>query len=1049
IQRQTGYEFLYNDQVGDSVSRVTLHVQNASIRDVLDLCFQGQPFTYEIVEKAVVIQRKAPALDPDKPQAVVTAVGTVFNEQGQPLGGANVVDKRTNRATITNPKGMFQFPGLEAGSTLIVTYVGYLPQEVKIKDGTAQIIYMKVAKNDLDKIVVQAYGNTSQRLTTSDISTVSAAEIERQPVANVLTALQGNVPGMVVQQVNGYASAPFKVEIRGRTQLDPTRPSEPLYVIDGVPLTVLESGKGGNYASGSTGFNQNGMTGPAGGQSPIFSLNPNDIESVSVLKDADATAIYGSRGANGVILITTKSGKSGKAAFDVNFYEGASKVTKHYSMLNTQQYLMVRREAFKNDNITPNTGNAWDLLTWDTTRYTDLQNELWAGIGRTADAQASLTAGDKQNSLRLSGSFHRETDIMTASGANQRSSAQFNVTHLSLDQRLNISFTSTYSYSNINIKSYPGQVTLPPDLPKIYSAPGKINWSGWTPNSNPFGVLLQPYQSKTGFLNSRIHIQYSVIGGLSIAARLGYSTTHEQQSYLTPIVSQNPAYNPTGSSSFGNNNNTNAIIEPELQYKKAIWKGTLNAQFGGSFQSVEQDGNILNGLGYVNDNLIRSIANAPVKQAADNNSEYKYIAGYARINYNLLNKYIINVSARRDGSSRFGPGRQFGNFGAVGAAWLFSDEKWVKENLSFLSFGKIRGSYGVTGSDNIGDYQFLSAWTSQQNTYINGSPAYLTANLSNPDLEWQVNKKLEAAIDLGFFQDRLLISLAWYRDRSSNELISTPLPTQTGFSNITQNLQANIQNTGLEGTIKAKIIEAEHIHWSASFDIGANRNKLISFPNLAQSPYASQFTVGKPLTNARLLHYTGVDPQTGLYTFTDRNHDGNINTNPNDTANDLFVKDLTVKFDGGFGTHFDYKGVNLDLFFRFRKQFLPSIYKTMAAPGVYSNVPTEVLNRWQKPGDHAEFAKFTTQQSTTNFNFSQYSDGVYTNGNFIRLQNVSLSYDLTQSILKNSKIKGCSIFIHGENLFLLTKYKGLDPETPVFGAMPPAKIYVGGVQFSL
>jgi TonB-linked SusC/RagA family outer membrane protein len=1052
IRRQTGYQYLFADQLAEGVHPIDISVRNASLDQVLDSCFSGQPYTYEIIQRMIVVKRKAERAlaDVPTPPAIVKAQGVVYNESGQPLSGANVTDKKTGRATITNVRGEFQFSNVEVNGTLTITFVGYAPQEVKIKDATSMVIYMQPAKNELDKVVVQAYGTTTQRLATGNISTVSAAEIERHPVANVLTALQGNVPGMVVHQTNGYASAPFKVEIRGRTQIDPNRPSEPLYIIDGVPLTVLESGKGGSYEGGSSGFIQNGLNGPAGGQSPFFSINPNDIESISVLKDADATAIYGSRGANGVILITTKSGKVGKAALDIHVYQGESRVTQHYSMLNTQQYLQMRHEAFKNDSIIPNPGNAYDLLTWDTTRYTDMQKYLWEGVGRTTDAQVALSGGDKQNSFRIGGGYHRETDITAASGANQRASVQSSITHKSIDQRLNISFKTTYSFAQANMITLPSYITMPPDMPALLTPTGKLNWSGWKPQGNPGSSLFQSYTAKTGFLNSQLQLQYALWKGLSISTKLGYSTVHLSQTFQAPISSKDPARNPTGSSDFGNDNHSNAIIEPELQYKTEIGKGELNAIVGGSFQSASEDGNHISGSGYINDNLLGSISNAPIRSASDGNGQYKYAAVYVRVNYNLSGKYLLNLSARRDGSSRFGPGRQFGNFGAVGAAWIFSEEKWVKNHLPFLSFGKLRGSYGITGSDEIGNYGFLSAWTTIYNTYYQNIPSYQTTRLFNPNLQWQVNKKLEGALDLGFWKDRILFEVAWYRNRTSNQLVSAPLPNQTGFNQVTENLPATIQNTGIESTIKVGIIDGSTFHWTVNFNIGVNRNKLVAFPNLAQSQYAGNYIIGQPLSIAQLLHSTGIDPATGQYTFTDKNHDGRINRNPNDTANDLFPKDLQVRFDGGFGTDISYKGLDLNLFFRFRQQQLPSIYKSMQTPGTPGNIPAEVMsNHWQKPGDKARFARYTTRGAVSDANFYNYSDGGYCDGSFIRLQNVSLSYDLPGNLTRSIRLKSCRIFVHAENLFVITKYQGLDPDSQRFGQMPPAKTYVGGIQINL
>jgi TonB-linked SusC/RagA family outer membrane protein len=1059
IRRQTGYEFLYNSQMLEAARRVDIRVADASVEDVLAEIFLDQPFTFTILDgKTIVVRQKPPPAPSSADSAHLPPGeihGRVTNAQGVPLSGANVIIKRTRRGTETNANGEFALKNLRPDDLMMISFIGYKTQTVKVGGGRDFPLVMEVAKNELDKVVIQAYGTTTARLNTGNITTVTSEQIERQPVMNPLAALQGQVPGLVITQDNSYASSPFKVEIRGRSVLNPTLPSEPLYIIDGVPLTVLNLGNGGNYASGSFGIAQNGFNGPAGGQSPLFSINPADIESVSVLKDADATSIYGSRGANGVIIITTKKGKPGKTKLDINAYNGISEVTNHYSMLNTQQYLQMRREAFKNDNITMAAGTAYDLLQWDTTRYTDWQKALWGRLGHTTDVQLDLSGGDKQTTFRIGGSYHKQTDIMTVSGADQRGSVQFNLSHRSLDQRLATSFTSTYSFTQSDLTSLANGSTLPPDAPAIFDAQGHLNYAGWGALNSPaiqmfpYYTLLQPYTAQTGFLNSQLNLQYELLKGLKISTSLGYSTYHQSQVLLTPIASLNPATNPTGSSEFGNNNANNTIVEPNLVYTGFISKGKIDFLIGGSAQSVSQDGNTIRGSGYTNDNLLHSVANAPTTQGFNISGQYKYAAAFSRLNYNWENKYIINLSARRDGSSRFGPGKQFGDFASAGAAWIFTEEAWFNGHFHFLSFGKLRGSYGTTGSDQIPSYQYLSQWSASGITpYEPGVASYVPILLANPDLVWQSNHKLEGALDLGFFHDRLTLEVARYQNRCGNQLVPFILPAITGFTTVTANFPALVQNTGWETKFNGKIIDRKEFILSAYFNIGINRNKLIAYPNLAKSSYAQIFTIGEPLNIKRMLHYTGVDPQTGQYSFLDRNHNGSIDvTYRAGVPNDLYDKDLSVKFDGGMGMDLQYKNWQLNAFFQFRKQVLPSsVYGVY--PGQIGNQSTEVLSHWQKPGDHAEFARYTTQGTITDNAFANYSDGAYSDGSYIRLRNVSIVYRMPARLMKGSGLNNCRVFFRGENLFLLTKYNGIDPDSPGLGSLPPSKIFTGGLQFN-
>jgi TonB-linked SusC/RagA family outer membrane protein len=1051
IRKQSGYDFIYTGKLISKANPVTIQLKDASIEDALKECFADQPLDYTIDQKTVIIKEKQPTQQ-TAPQPPKDVTGHVADKQGVPLVSATVLIKRTKTGTLTDVKGNFTVKDVLPDDILIISYIGYKPASINVGNQTVLSVVMEETNNSLDQVVVQAYGTTSQRLNTGNIATVTAKQIETHPVMNVLDALQGQVPGVIVQQTSGYASAPFKVEIRGRTGINPDLPSDPLYIIDGVPLTILNLNgtQSGTYSTGSTGFVQNGFNGPAAGQSPFFSINPNDIESLTVLKDADATAIYGSRGANGVIIITTKKGKAGKTKFDFNIYDGVSETTGNYDLLNLQQYLTVRREAFKNDGISPDPGSAYDLLVWDTKRSSDFQKLAFGGLGRTSDIEASLSGGDKLTTFRVSGDYHHQTSPLNYSGADQRASVQFNLTHKSLNQRLSLSFTNLYSYSESNLISLNNSILLPPDAPSgIFDSSGHLNYRAWDPIAYqfPYANVLQPYDAKTLFLNSQLTLQYELLKGLNFSTNLGYSNQHLSQLQITPIASQDPLTNPFGGSEFGNNNGSRAIIEPQLEYKTRLGKGQFSILLGGSDQIVSQDGNTIQGYGYVNDALLGSVSNAPKKDANDGSGQYKYAAIFGRINYNWEDKYIVNLSARRDGSSRFGPGKQFGNFGAIGAAWIFTQESFFKDNVKFLSFGKLRGSYGTTGSDQVGEYQYLTQWTSANVPYNSGVPAYIPKILANPDFRWEVNKKLELALDLGFFEDRLYIEGSFYRNRSDNQLVPFPVPIITGFTSVTANSPANVQNEGWELTARIKAIESKDFNLSFNLNAGRNSNKLLSYPNLAQSPYAYRFVVGMPLNITPMLHYTGVNPQTGYYTFQDRNKNGFIEDSY-PPGGDFYYKELNIKLDGGAGIDMSYKGLQLNLFFTIRDDpYVPSA-NLNGNPGSIQNQTVAVLDRWQKPGDIAKFARYSTLGNNGSYNFYE-SDGIYVNGSYIRLKNLSLSYALPESFIKKAGIQSCKIYFRGENLFILTKYDGLDPDTPSASILPPSKVFTLGLQFNL
>ncbi len=1085
IRQQTGYSVLIKSALLDQAKPITLNAENKALGSVLAELTEQTGLQFVVAEGKKVITVGTDAIDrvsgDASQQSTLSITGVITDTLGQGLRGATVRIKG-GKGTMADARGQFSIREVPVDGTLQISNLGFETLELGIRresngfvvyatneeqadmmrSSAGEIPYLQIrlrpTTNTLDDVVVQAYGETSDRLRTGNIATVRAEEIERRPVMNPLIALQGKVPGVEITTDNGYASAPFKVEIRGRQQINPFLSSEPLYIVDGVPLTVLEIDPGSADAARS-GFSSGGLP-PRGdgggpqGQSPLFSINPADIESITVLKDADATAIYGSRGGQGVVIINTKKGQAGKTKFDAIVYSGFSRVPRYYDMMNTQEYLAMRKEAIANDGETPTMSNAPDILAWDTTAYTNWQRVIWGKTGITNDAQLNISGGDSRTTFRIGGNYHRQTDVMASSGSDQRSSLQFSLNHNSLDQRFNLAFTSFYSYTAIDFIGLPSYaVLLPPNAPAIFDSSGKLNYDGWNPLSHyyHFAGILQPYDSKTGFLNSQLQIGYNLTRNFAFTTNLGYSTHNLIQKSITPIASQNPEYNPTGSSSFGSTGGRRILAEPQLKFNHSLGRGNIELLVGGTIQRVVQDGNTSFGMGYINDNLLNSVSNAPIRNATNVEAQYNYAAAFGRINYNLDDKYILNLSARRDGSSKFGPGKQYGNFGAIGIAWIFSSEKWLS-TIDWLSLGKIRSSYGLVGSDLIRDYGFLTRWTADfyRIAPYQGATSYLPTQHFNPEYRWQENRRMEIALQLGFLDDRVSWEIAAYRDRCGNQLIDYALPAITGFPFVLANTPALVQNAGIENSLRLSIIRKETVSWDFNFNIGVNRNKLLEFPNLEQSPYNSFLFIGEPLNLSQRLRFAGVDPQTGLYTFEDKDGDGEIN--PTSINEDLFLIDRNTRYAGGFGTDFSYKGLQLSLFFTYQnKPYVTNAYINSRVAGQLNDRPSQsvkLLDRWQQPGDIARFARYSTVMDVSNGYYLN-SDAVLTDGSFVRLKNLAISYSFPKRLTETVKLSEGRFFFRGENLFLLTRYDGVDPEVPSFGALPLLRTLTFGIQANL
>jgi TonB-linked SusC/RagA family outer membrane protein len=1006
--------------------------------------------------------------------ALCQVIGTVRDAQNKPLQGITVTVKGTTIATTSDMKGEFKLSYQGASATLVFTATGYEKLEIKW-DGQSKVSAVLAGKiNKLDEVQVIAYGTNTQRYNVGSVSKVTADDISKQAVTNPLGALEGMVPGLVITPTSGVPGSTISVQIRGQNTLNSAQSiippqDNPLFIIDGVPFAPQNGNVNQFRSLAAPGLN-GAFNDPTGGISPFNSIDPADIESIEVLRDADATAIYGSRGGNGVILITTKKGKIGKTQLALNVRNGATFIGPTMPLMNTQQYLKMRKEAFKNDGLIPNTilydpAYAPDLLLFDTTRYTNWKKVFLGNTAHNTNATASLSGGNNETQFHLGAGFNQDTYIFPGNFADDRASFSSGIHHTSPDKKFTVDFSSSYSYDKNNSSGSPNLLAayaLEPDYPALEDARGNLVWNyngvpldGSQAGNNPFAYLKQQYSIQNISLNGSLQIGYQIIKGLTLRTSLGYNTFNSQEYSELPLAAQNPAHNPTAEASFGTNNYTTWIAEPQLEYKGASKHSAYSILVGGTFQKNSNSSTNIEGSGYINDALIGSISAASNTYALDSYSEYKYSAVFGRFNYRWDDKYILDLNGRRDGSSRFGPAKQFGNFGSVGGGWLFGQESFIKDNVGLLSYGKLRGSYGITGSDAVADYEYISRYAPTNYSY-QGNIGYIPQNLYNPDLSWATTKKLEFGLELGFLHDKLLFNGSWYQNRSGNQLVGYQLPSQTGFTTVYENLDAVVQNTGLELSLQSTMIKSTNFSWTSSFNLAIPRNKLIAFPGLASSSYSTTYFIGQSLDVVKGFKYAGVNPQTGIFQF--YNAAGQITANPNYPGSGQ-LNDYTIlgntdpKFFGGFQNSFNYKGIQLDFFLTFKKQmgpnYLYSVYNN--DPGLEQNLPVALLNRWQIPGQQANLQKYSTQYADAYSGASYFdtSSGVYSDASYIRLKTISISYNIPSVYLKKYNVQALKIYVTGQNLFTITDYKGNDPETQNFYGVPTLKSILIGLQLTL
>lgn len=995
------------------------------------LCICSQVFAMSHTNSSVMLNYKNITSEcMFKQQATVT--GTVTFEN-LPLNGVTVSVKGKNDYTITGEDGTYSIAA-DKTDVLIFSFIGFKTVEISINDRNVINTGLEENATAIKEITVNAgYYKVKDKLLTGSIAKVTAKDIEKQPVSNVLAAIAGRMAGVQIIQDSGSPGGAFQIKIRGQNSLR-SDGNDPLYIIDGVPYSSETIGS--LVTSGS----QPTLT------NPLSSINPADIESIEILKDGDATAIYGSRGSNGVVLITTKRGKVGQAAFSINAATSVGTVTKTLDLMRTEQYLAMRRQAFAADGFTEIPDYAYDVNgTWDPTRYTDWQKELIGGTAEITNIQASVSGGSKNTQYLLSGTTRNETTVFPGNFKYRRGTVHFNMNHKSDDDRFRLTFSASYTaQKNFQPTTDLTRISqqLAPNAPALYDEFGNLNWEDGT-YDNPLANFESQFKAKINDLNANTVLSYNLHKNLQLKSSFGFTDLRNNENVTLPSTLYNPSFGlgPESSSISTNQTlRTSWIAEPQINWNFSFGRGKVEALAGSTFQNQTTNRLNLTGFGYTSNSLIYDLASAFQKFVDySDESVYKYQAFFARVNYNYDQRYILNITGRRDGSSRFGPGKQFSNFGAVGAAWIFSNESWLKDK-KFLSFGKIRGSYGMTGNDQIGDYQFLDTYLSSGSVY-QGVSGLQPIRLFNADFGWETNRKLEVALETGFLNDRLFITAAYYRNRSSNQLVGIPLPGTTGFSSLTGNLDAEVQNTGYEFTLRSENFKTKDFEWSSSFNISTNENKLLSFPGLETSTYSDRYIVGKSINIRKLYHYTGLNPTTGVYEFEDLNGDGEINT----VGDRQVAADLSPKYFGGVQNQLAYKNLHLDFLFQFVKQ--QGFKYNPAPPGLAANQLASVDGFWQPENTDAAFQILTAGNNGPAFaGYSRYnaSDAALIDASFVRLKSIALSYDLPLKLSNGIK---CRIYLQGQNLLTFTSFY-TDPEFKFGGYLPPLKTYTAAVQIT-
>lgn len=1053
VKKQTDYKFIYEEGIFRDFPKVEVKKGTFSANNLLNKSLSGGNLNIIVTNGNTIIIKEA------NTQQQIPVTGKVTDVNGAPLPGVTVLIKGTSKGTYTDLDGSYSLTVPNPENMLEFSFLGFEKQEITVGNQSTINITLKEAVDVLKEVTINAgYYTVSDKTKTGNIAKVTAKEIGNQPVTSPLMALQGRVAGLEITPNSGVPGVAPTIRIRGHNSLRTTDLNKsipggefidgnlPLYIIDGIPIS--------SEAIPLPSFIQN--DGFGGALDPLSTINPENIESIEVLKDADATAIYGSRGGNGVILITTKKGRSGKTGLDVNFYQGAGKIPRRLDLLNTEQYVAMRREAFENDGIDLNAPpyntdfykqNLYpDLAYWDTTRYTNWQKELLGGVANITDLQMNVSGGNAQTSFRLGGSYHGETQIYEGLGYH-RLSGNLSLNHTAANGKFTAGASLNYGVEENKSGGdlVDAALTMPPNAPQLYLEDGELNW-GLTDDGlyifdNPMTGFENPGTSESRNLTVNVQLSYLLLDGLKLKTNLGYTDLNGENNFKLPSTFFSPDLRGilAPRATFSTNHRQSTIIEPQLAYFKKLGKHTLDMIAGFSYQENISEYREMKGEDYLSDGLLNSIDAAGTVSINTNFANYKYNSVFARIGYNYQERYLLNLTGRREGSSRFGPENRFGNFGAIGAAWIFSEESWVKEALPFVSFGKLRTSYGITGNDKIGDYNFYDLYRIES-AFLSyeGELSLYPGSLFNPNFKWEETRMLEVALESNFLDNRMGLEVSWYRNRSSNQLVNYTLPATTGFSSVLRNFEATVQNVGWEILLRGNLIRSENLQWTLSANLTIPRNELVAFPGIEDSPYATFYKVGEPLSIQRAFTWTGVDPETGVHTFLDVNDNGY-----RDNDDQSFAYSLDSKFYGGLNSNLRYKGFELSFLLRFKEQ---QARLKPASNVALENIPLWEWNeRWNEEGDITDVQRPTTisQNLSKASTYNILSDAI-TDASFIRLQTLSLSYSLPRSVTQNLRAEMIRVFLQGQNLFTISDYNRYVLDVERAGGFPQLLMVTAG-----
>jgi TonB-linked SusC/RagA family outer membrane protein len=1074
LSRETEAKFLYHSQLVSSAEKVSLSVTEERLAAVLEKILTPFQITFEAEGNQIVLTRQKigfleEGFRPETSENSVSAIqvtGSVKDDKGLPLPGVSIAVKGSTNGTTTDANGSYSISVDDGNAVLIFSFIGFLSKEVVVGTQTEINISLAPDLRMLDEVVVIGYGEAKKSDLTGSVTTVPVGDIKKLALTSIDQSLQGRAAGVQITQNSSAPGGSTTIRIRGGNSIQGD--NEPLYVIDGIPFKNDGAGSGASFNVLST-------------------LNPTDIESMTVLKDASSTAIYGSRGANGVIIITTKRGKSGRSTVNLESYYGIQNVRRKYPLLNATEFAMLANEAAANEGAAtlPYTQSQIDAFG----EGTDWQEEILRSAP-ISNYQLTMTGGDETTQYAIAGGYFKQEGIILNSDFD-RASFRINLDRklsdkIKIGNSLSVNRTRANQARTDGDLAGPGQVVMNAlQLPATYSirdAEGKFTLINPGFNADNPVALAHDSKNLTKALRvfGNIFGQYEIIEGLSLKMSLGVDgIVQKQDSYLPKSVVSGAAVG--GRGAISNNESFTWLNENLLEYTTSFNEiHKINALLGYTMQENVTENVTASSRNFVNDNLqtnsleVGSIPLTPTSSVG----EWGLRSYLARVNYTLNEKYLLTASFRMDGSSRFGSNTRYGYFPSAAFAWKIKEESFLTD-VKFLSDLKLRTSYGLTGNqDGIGNYPSYSL-LGVQNYVIGGviSTGISPTQIPNPNLSWESTSQVDLGLDFGFMEDRITMTADVYMKKTKDLLLNVTVPSSSGFSSALQNL-GSLENKGIELSITSNNLEGGTFTWVTNLNFAANRSKVTDLggasqifagnvANIAQNINSGIIKVGEPLGSiygfvTDGLYQTAEEIAAisdGVFTkklgdrkYKDLSGDGII-----DDRDRTIIGRAQPKFIGGITNTFAFKGIELSLFFqgvygsdilnanRFELEYLNGV----------TNQDRDMLNRWTPSNTNTDIPRATTARPPNRISTRQVEDGSY-----LRMKNVQLAYNIPTSILSAKKIKSVRVYFTLQNYLTWTNYSGYDPEVNRFGqdsrsqgfdygSYPAAKTFLFGINIGL